>query len=415
MKHLSSVRAASLGLSALTVWLSGCALGPSLLRASRMGYNEAIQKTTEQQLLLNLVRLKYRDTPLFLEVSSVSAQFQLDRSAGLSGELNENVGVSPLNPDSLRLDSRVGFVERPTITFIPLQGDEFVTRLLTPLNLDTIVLLVRSGWSIDRVLRLCAQQMNDLDNASRASGPTPGTAPPYSDFAEASQILRKLQVAGVLEIGYARRRSKLSPPIEPGSVGARDLLTAAREGYAFQPTDEGMYVLTAPSRKLVLRVARDALDTDDGRRLVHILGLKSDVSVFDLTVGEMHQTPDAAGPGEPAEITVAPRSLMGILFYLSHAIEVPGRHRRSGLVTVTRKSTGEPFDWSDVTGDLLRVKSRKNSPSRPAVAVKYRGYWFYIDDADLNSKSTFGLLAQLLALQAGGAEGQAPVLTLPVG
>lgn len=415
MKRLLSLRAGCLGLSALGVWLSGCTVGPALLRASRIRYNEAIQGTTEQQLLLNLVRLKYRDTPLFVEVGSVSAQFQLDESASLSARLNENVGVNPLNPDWLGLDGKIGFLERPTITFTPLQGDEFVTRLLTPLNLETIVLLIRSGWSVDRVLRLCAQQMNSLDNAARASGPTPDRAPSYAEFAEASRMLRSLQLAGVLEIGYEGGRSTLSPPVQRSAVSAEDLLTAAREGYTFQPSGEGTYVLTGPSKKLVLRVVPNALDDGMWLRLVPILGLKPGVSVFDLAVGAMHQMRDAAGPGEQEQITVAPRSLMGILFYLSHAIEVPRSHRERGLVTATRTLNDEPFDWSDVTGDLLRVNSQKNPPKRAAVAVKYRGHWFYIDDADLNSKSTFALLAQLFALQAGGAEGVVPVLTLPVG
>ncbi len=415
MKRLLLLRAGCLGLSALGVWLSGCTVGPALLRASRIGYNEAIQGTTEQQLLLNLVRLKYRDTPLFVEVGSVSAQFQLDESASFSARLNENVGVNPLNPDWLGLDGKIGFSERPTITFTPLQGDEFVRRLLTPLNLETIVLLIRSGWSVDRVLRLCVQQMNSLDNAARASGPTPDQAPSYAEFAEASRILRSLQLAGVLEIGYAGGRRELSPPIQRSAVSAEDLLTAVREGYTFQPSGEGTYVLTGPSKKLVLRVVPDALEDGTWLKLVPILGLKPGVSVFDLTVGAMHQMRDAAGPGEQEQITVAPRSLMGILFYLSHAIEVPRSHRECGLVTATRDLHGEPFDWSDVTGDLLRVSSQKNPPKRAAVAVKYRGSWFYIDDTDLNSKSTFSLLAQLFALQAGGAEGVVPVLTLPVG
>ncbi|UCG16782.1 MAG: hypothetical protein JSV19_01855 [Phycisphaerales bacterium] len=50
-----------------------------------------------------------------------------------------------------------------------------------------------------------------------------------------------------------------------------------------------------------------------------------------------------------------------------------------------------------------------------AVAVRYRGYWFYIDDTDLHSKSTFALLRQLFSLPAGQFKGAAPVLTLPVG
>ena len=54
-------------------------------------------------------------------------------------------------------------------------------------------------------------------------------------------------------------------------------------------------------------------------------------------------------------------------------------------------------------------------PACAAVAVKYRGYWFYIDDRDHSSKATFALLMQLFELRAGGGPGKGPVLTLPVG
>ena len=38
---------------------SGCALGPRAMESGRLRYNEAVKKTTEQQLLLNIVRLRY--------------------------------------------------------------------------------------------------------------------------------------------------------------------------------------------------------------------------------------------------------------------------------------------------------------------------------------------------------------------
>ena len=48
------------------------------------------------------------------------------------------------------------------------------------------------------------------------------------------------------------------------------------------------------------------------------------------------------------------------------------------------------------------------------VRLKYRNHWFYIDDSDLTSKSTFSLLMQLFALQAGEIKASGPVFTLPV-
>ncbi len=114
-------------------------------------------------------------------------------------------------------------------------------------------------------------------------------------------------------------------------------------------------------------------------------------------------------------LLAAQRSLLGALFYLSHAIAVPAVHVEAGLVTVTRDEHGRPFDWGQVTGDLLHVRSGPGRPHGAAVAVPYRGHWFYIDDADLSSKSTFALLVELFSLQSAPADGDAPVLTLPIG
>jgi hypothetical protein len=83
-------------------------------------------------------------------------------------------------------------------------------------------------------------------------------------------------------------------------------------------------------------------------------------------------------------------------------------------VTVTRDAEGRDFDWGLVTGDLFRVRSRRLPPSSAYAATHYRGSWYYIDDADLDTKSTFAFLMQLFALQAGSIESAGPILTLPV-
>jgi hypothetical protein len=47
----------------LSVCVAGCTIGPRALETHRLPYNEAVKKTTEEQLLLNIVRLRYTDTP----------------------------------------------------------------------------------------------------------------------------------------------------------------------------------------------------------------------------------------------------------------------------------------------------------------------------------------------------------------
>jgi hypothetical protein len=122
-----------------------------------------------------------------------------------------------------------------------------------------------------------------------------------------------------------------------------------------------------------------------------------------------------AEPEAPDAIKVETRSLLGMLYSLSQSVEVPERDREKGKVMITRDESGMPFDWKEVLGDALQIKYQLIRPAEAAVAVSYRGYWFYVDDSDLESKSTFSLVSQIFALQAGKIEGVVPVLTLPVG
>jgi hypothetical protein len=99
-----------------------------------------------------------------------------------------------------------------------------------------------------------------------------------------------------------------------------------------------------------------------------------------------------------------------MLYFLAQAVEVPEPDRQKGKVIITRDDSGEPFDWSRVLGNALRVRSQPSRPAEAAAAVRYRDQWFYIDDADLESKATFSILSQVFAVQA-----VIPVLTLPIG
>jgi hypothetical protein len=107
-------------------------------------------------------------------------------------------------------------------------------------------------------------------------------------------------------------------------------------------------------------------------------------------------------------------SVAARLFYMCHAISVPPEHVEEGLVTVTRNPDGTPFDWGMVTGDLIQVCVAKHKPKRAAVPVQYHHYWYYIDDADIASKTTLALFRELMRLQKGGAPSEHRVHTLPI-
>jgi len=119
-------------------------------------------------------------------------------------------------------------------------------------------------------------------------------------------------------------------------------------------------------------------------------------------------------PGGDDRITVVPRSMIAALFYVSQAVEAPRSHENAGRVTVTRDADGKRFDWSAVTGELIQIRSSRTPPLSAQTRVFYRGSWFYVDDTDLASKTTFSLLMQLFALQSGHVKAITPILTIPV-
>lgn len=353
-------RFAGILITASVVTTSGCfRIGPNAVSDGRTRYNTVIQNTDGEQLLLNLVRLKYRESPYFLGVASVSQSFENTIGGGGSGTFPEDA----LNTFGLNLS--FSYLEAPTITYTPLQGDAFARQLLTPIEYEKLALVLNSGWSISRVFRLTVQEMNGLKNAPSASGPTPLNEPEFRSFREAVDNLRLLEIRGQAGLVY----------VEDGDEIA-----------------------------LALAIDPAATDSPEAVRFRELMDL--DPMLTEYVIGS------SAGKNR---IAVIPRPLIASLFFVSQAVQVPEKHRERGYVTQTSGANGD-FDWNEVTEGLMRIEATKSGAKarKNAFHVKYRDYWYYIPDSDLSSKSTFFLLQQLFALQAGDVKGSVPVLTLPV-
>ena len=352
-------------LMGLALIVCGCAqLGPDLVKAGRNDYNVVLRQTEDEETLLNLVRVRYGDRPMFLDVASVSTSFTWTQGASADG----TVTPGGSKPAEVGIQGNLEYSERPTITYTPLGGADFVKSVLTPADLDTLVLLSNGGWSIERLLRIMANRMNGLRNAKRASGPTPSEPPQYARFKRASGLMREMQRRGALDFGYSEIGGKRTP---------------------------------------VMSIAREARDWEETRELKGLLGLAPERDTFPLDTEASRPRRNALG--------IELRSLVGMFFFLAHGVEVPARDQARGRVMVTRYESGEPFDWNDVVGDVFRIRSRSNVPRNAQVAIEYRGSWFYLDDSDLSSKYSLLLVEQLSSLLGGKIEKESPVLTIPVG
>jgi hypothetical protein len=170
---------------------------------------------------------------------------------------------------------------------------------------------------------------------------------------------------------------------------------------------DGLYTGAIYNNQPVLVFEPEALNHAEYQEFTRVLGLNPTKLVFPVT--------EAARSGGNNSVNLRFRSFAGEMYFLSQSVQVPEKDVVAGRVTVTRDATGQPFDWQQVTEGILTIRSSTEPPDNASVAINYRNSWFYIDDSDLDSKSTFSLLGQVYQLEAGDAKSVVPVLTLPVG
>src|SRR5512147_1570652 len=106
-------RATAAALAAATVG-AGCTtwVGPDIIRSGRSAYNSAILATGDEQLLQNIVRLRFHDSVGILAVSSVTANVSLTAS----GTIQPAVGANTAYAGNLvPFSATLGTEQNPTI------------------------------------------------------------------------------------------------------------------------------------------------------------------------------------------------------------------------------------------------------------------------------------------------------------
>ena len=375
----------------ITLLSLGCVFGPGQLRRGHVAYNEAVKSAADQELMLNMVRLRYLDTLDFMATTSVASQLELSVSSGARGGSDTLTGtLGALGYGNF------GYSTRPTFTFTPQRGDQFAKQLTEPVPVELLAYLVASDWPVRMVLRLLVRRLNGLDNELGLPSP---------EFNAIADQLDGLQARNQLFVGFVTETEQVSSPIDASRVTGTDVVQAARAGYRFQQeTRGGPFVLTADRPLPVMAFDPGVQDLGTIERL---LRLKPGQSYYDMRPGV------GVGSVDPEGETVSVRtgSLLRALIYLSQGVDVPEAHVQQGLTTA-EFPPGSPGTAID---DIFNVRVSKRRPDA-SLAVQHRGYWFYLPENDLASRFTFYHIAELFRLGlAPGSAQDAPVLTLPVG
>src|SRR5271165_4886213 len=211
---------------------AGCAFGPRVLEKSHGRYQESIRQVDEEQLLRNLVHLRYSELPLELDVSSIAAQYELNGSAEARpfflapNPSNSNVIFKTFT--SILPDLNVSGANRPTITLVPADDGEAVRRFLTPISPETLAFLTETSWPISVVLRLWVERLNGVPNAVTASGPSRGVISDYQRFRRLASLLQYMQDHEMASIRSELRDKEVSGPVRAETVTAATVVDAAK-------------------------------------------------------------------------------------------------------------------------------------------------------------------------------------------
>lgn len=362
---MSAVLRASL-LVAVMALVSACGtIGAGSVHRDRLDYNQALATSWKEQMLLNIVRLRYADTPVFLDVSSVISSYQVQSQFSLLGTISS--GLTPSLADTTGRGATLGasgtYTDRPTVSYTPLQGDKFTRELLRPIAPAALLQLIQAGYPVDQVFQLAVRAINGVYNRSsrlmwqREADP---------EFYKLLDALRRIQVSEALGFRLERR-------------GA-----------------EEVSLITFRSDRVTPAVV------DDIQLVRTILGIGAGARELNLTFG--------AVPRNDRELALLTRSMFDVLLELSARVEAPAVDVESGRA-FPAPSPGPDSGPRDQP--QIRIRSGTEQPADAFVAVRYGTHWFWIDNRDIRSKGVFTFLLMLTSLAGTGAVPQAPVITVP--
>jgi hypothetical protein len=342
----------------------GCKhLGPSTIIEDRVAYDEAVACSWKEQALLNIVKLRYFDTPFFVDVAQIVSGYSLGEQVTPTVGVNQSFFPRASFGDRVvgSLAFQEAYIDRPTVSYAPQTRPDFIRNLTLPLPPTAVLYLMQAGYPVDLVFDLTLDAINGIQGRTVYGGQVRPASPEYQRIV---QIMRKGQASG--------------------SVGMRIKVDKdKKESLVIFFRDPDI----DPELAAELNEARKLLNIDPAQRDIRV--------VYGVTRGVAN------------EVTMATRSLYRVLSVLATSVQVPDIHLAEGRAP-------------SLVGDLTEERPRfmvysgckKPNPCDAFTATCYRGHWFWIDDRDMESKRTMAYLMVLLALADTGPKEPVPFLTI---
>lgn len=346
-------------LGLLMITFAGCAsIGPGSVTRDRFDYNASLTESWKRQILLNIVKMRYVEPVFFVDVGQIVAAYSLETGISLGG-------AAAVSSNTTSFDSSLSgkYTDRPTITYVPMTGNAFITSLLTPFSPDRMMFAIQSGIPADMIFKLGVASINGLRNRP---APVSGFKPAEEKFLRVVKIMRSLQVSGTIRIKTKKDKDNhISTIISFWSKGA--------------PPEVSSQV----------------------RELCELLGLNPAAGQYRLVQGIESEN--------DREIALQSFPLMHLLGFMAARVEVPEKDVKEGrAVPGIREAIGD----MDEKGRFA-VKCSDTRPQDAFVSVEYRGRWFFVDDRDIESKRVISFVMLVFTLADTSKQEALPQITIP--
>jgi hypothetical protein len=379
---------------AALVAASCTSIGPDKLVSTHTGYNDAVQLTVTREVLSNIVRSRYSDPMQFIAVSSITAQFSVgvDVSGGAGG-----IGAGAVG----EAGASVGYSDSPTISFVPQSDAGFYKSLHSPFSVEEAV-----GFAL--AYRFARRDPRWAALSWRMGFAAINHADDFVDGRYNELYTRRIDaLLRLAELGGTYRQVPEwdfdSTAIAKDKVLAEDMVEAFKNGLYFVEEDDGESVRLARYR-LVLALTLPAPDDPEAVAALEMLGVTPGRAQY-VVRPPLHATP---GTSDPHAIWVTPRSMIDVINLAARLVEVPAAH-----ADIVPPLEGLAADGADLP--MLRIRSSERMPSCP-YRIQHRGYWFYVDDSEAESKVLLEAIVAAYSSRVGSKQAgdAAPQLVLSV-
>jgi len=372
------------GVVVLIFLLGGC-VGPPALQRSVIGYDETTARLEQQLLLLNIARVNSGLPIHFTTTSSIAATFDWTSTLGVGGQIQESKGTNFLD---LRLGASAS--ENPTFSIVPVTGEQFTKRVLTPFSEDAFNLGVFQGERIDRLMRLMSKgiEFQGPDGSFVRQVSNDPSKP--GEFEEFRRLAAHLQWLNSNQQLFVRTLVFIDRLVEDfkGQPRSKDITEGLGKGVTWRQKPDGNWELTRLLSGRVLVANYDPIALSDKQR-------------FQLN-GKLRKSPESfvhldirrGDPGGdfPVRGVIKLRSLSEIIAFIADGIsEAPEfdvkKDTRTGEIEPTPPAT-------------LKINVTDSEPQNNVPSIRYDGKYYSVADNKWDRWS-FTLLSSLFQTAVG--------------